>query len=885
MKCISMKSSLIQYLFLVCLLVISGCKKDAVNPDDDEPNLNNPILQLENERLDNVVPNETVFVVLQGYIEDEFGNPIADATIKVSETITTTDGNGYFIFEGINVNKSFAVVKATKENYHRNFRTFTPKANTVQTVKIQLLAKGISKNFNSSSGGNLEFESGKVKLDFPSKSIIKRDGSTYNGNVNVIARYMDPDSDNLMSIMPGMLTGLDEDDNVVGMISYGMVTVELTDNSGNMLEVNPDSKVEVKLPASVSGPVTIPLWHFNETYGLWIEAGTATKVGSEYVGEVNHFSTWNLDMKIDASTYYIKVTNEENIPYTNTIITLFDETFEDRYGQVYTDNNGEFTLLNATQNLGFGIVTDCETIEILPTIIGDSMFVVISQGDILNSDSYTLNFTFKDCDNEFYNNKWIQLSSTTADLFYFGQTNAQGQFSFTSILCDLNTSIPYVFNAKIYLDINLGVFKDTTLAITFNSSEQTLDVNFCGIEEDTISDETVVFFSDPGLEQAVRDVLDQQNGPLLYGSVKVIDSLSSNSGTIASLGGIQYLKGLKYLDLPNKYITDIDPISSLINLEVLILWDNQISDLNPISGLINLKELQLGKNEFTNISPLSGLINLQYLELTETQITDINPLSNLINLKRLDLNSDQITSINALSSLSNLEELYVVGAQISNLSSISDLIKLKILYLGGNEISNLSPVSGLINLEELIVFGTQISDLSSLSALVNLKTLNFAETGISNISPLSGLINLKNLYLLDNEIINIETLSGLINLEELNIRNNQIANISSLSGLFNLKNLDLSYNQISDNSPLSGLYNLFDLNLSSNLISNISPFLDGSNLRFLNLSRNQITDLSSLCNLENNEYLYLGLHYNIPTFTPTQKSDLEDCLPNANIGW
>jgi hypothetical protein len=69
-----MKNHLFQYLFLACLLVLSGCKKDAVNPDDDEPNLNNPILQLENERLDNVVPDATVFAFLQGYIEDEFGN-------------------------------------------------------------------------------------------------------------------------------------------------------------------------------------------------------------------------------------------------------------------------------------------------------------------------------------------------------------------------------------------------------------------------------------------------------------------------------------------------------------------------------------------------------------------------------------------------------------------------------------------------------------------------------------------------------------------------------------------------------------------------------------------------------------------------------------------
>jgi hypothetical protein len=180
---------------------------------------------------------------------------LADATVKVSG-ITKTYGCKWLFFylKGIDLNESYAMVRATKEGYHKNFRTFTPKANTVQTVKIQLLAKGISKNFNSNSGGILELESGKVKLDFPAKSIIKRDGSAYNGNVNVIARYIDPESDNLINVMPGMLAGLPMKMIMAAMITYGMVTVELVDNNGNALEVNPDSKVAVKLPASASGP-------------------------------------------------------------------------------------------------------------------------------------------------------------------------------------------------------------------------------------------------------------------------------------------------------------------------------------------------------------------------------------------------------------------------------------------------------------------------------------------------------------------------------------------------------------------------------------------------------------------------------------------------------
>jgi Leucine-rich repeat (LRR) protein len=719
-----MKNYLFQYLFLACLLVISGCKKDAVNPDGEEPNPNNPILQLENERLDNVVPNETVFVILQGYVEDESGNPIADATIKVSETITTTDGNGYFIFEGINVNKSFAVVKATKENYHRNFRTFTPKANTVQTVKIQLLAKGISKNFNSNSGGNLEFESGKVKLDFPSKSIIKRDGSTYNGNVNVIARYMDPDSDNLMSIMPGMLTGLDEDDNVVGMISFGMVTVELTDNNGNMLEVNPDSKVVVKLPASASGPATIPLWHFNETYGLWIEAGTATKVGSEYVGEVNHFSTWNLDIDFEAEPINVKVTNQENIPIPHTAVEVYNETFEERYAQVYTDNNGEFTLLYASQDLGFKVITDCEAVEILPSLVGGNLIVVLDETDLENAIPYTLNITAKDCENVVYANKYVQLTSSAVNLNYFGQTNAQGQFSFTNLYCGINTNITYQVNARLYLDESFGTVKDTTLAITFTGSEQEVDVNFCGIEEDTISDTTVVFFSDPGLEQAVREAINQPNGPLLYVSVKEIVDLVAYYKGISNLEGIQYLTNLSYIDFEGNNIVDLSPISGLNNLYFLSLNSNQIVDLNPLSSLLNLEVLYLYDNQIADLSPLSGIVSLIELYLDGNLISDLSPLSSLENLYALGLSYNLIEIINPISSLINLRILYSGSNQISNLSSLSSLINLEELGLNENQISNLNPLTSLINLNRLILDENEILDITPLCNLVTLNYVN-----------------------------------------------------------------------------------------------------------------------------------------------------------------
>ncbi|MEI9809360.1 MAG: hypothetical protein WDO16_16645 [Bacteroidota bacterium] len=68
-----------------------------------------------------------------------------------------------------------------------------------------------------------------------------------------------------------------------------MASVELYDEAGNKLQVAPGKTVSMEMPAPAGSNNEIPLWHFNETYGLWIQAGIATKNGNVFVAEVNHF--------------------------------------------------------------------------------------------------------------------------------------------------------------------------------------------------------------------------------------------------------------------------------------------------------------------------------------------------------------------------------------------------------------------------------------------------------------------------------------------------------------------------------------------------------------------------------------------------------------------
>jgi hypothetical protein len=84
----------------------------------------------------------------------------------------------------------------------------------------------------------------------------------------VYARYINPTADNFLGIMPGILAGLDADNDLVGMVSLGMLSVELEDDAGNALEIAGGKTVKVTMPAAIDAPATIPLGILMKPMGL-----------------------------------------------------------------------------------------------------------------------------------------------------------------------------------------------------------------------------------------------------------------------------------------------------------------------------------------------------------------------------------------------------------------------------------------------------------------------------------------------------------------------------------------------------------------------------------------------------------------------------------------
>ncbi|WP_298116610.1 leucine-rich repeat domain-containing protein, partial [Flavobacterium sp.] len=318
--------------------------------------------------------------------------------------------------------------------------------------------------------------------------------------------------------------------------------------------------------------------------------------------------------------------------------------------------------------------------------------------------------------------------------------------------------------------------------------------------------------------------------PNEFGLVISYNNIDSNGD-----GEIQVSEAslIKYLNVSEASISNLEGILSFTNLQVLYCGYNQLSSLN-VSGLTNLQRLECVFNQLSSLN-VSDLINLQRLYCGYNQLSNVN-VSGLINLQYLDFSSNQFSSLN-VSGLTNLQYLHCYDNQLTSLN-VSGLTNLQHLYCYDNQLPSLN-VSGLTNLQHLYCYDNQLPSLN-VSGLTNLQHLYCFNNQLPSLN-VSGLTNLQHLYCNDNQLPSLNV-SGLTNLQKLTCGSNQLTSLN-VSGLTNLQILNCAFNQLS-NVNLSGLTNLQILNCTGNQL----PSLDLSGL----------TNLEGLI-CENNQLSYLNI--------------------------
>lgn len=297
---------------LMMLMTFASCSKiqDLLNEgdddDDDDGGINPPEL----------VEGRMEDIALSGIVRDASGTPIEGVSIVSGSSAATTNTDGFFEFDQIqvvSVQNDRSVVRFSKAGYFDVVRSMDADDAEGASWEV-VMCKKENNDFTSiktySSSSDQTLQAGEMKIDMPQDGYkVDGTGLSYTGKVKSEMVYLDPNNERFSEMMPGGdLAAVRSDNSSAQLVSYGMTDLNMYAENGDKLQLKDGSKAKLTFPIPAgmgeNPPASIPLWSFNEKTGLWEEEGSATLQGNVYVGEVAHFSWVNLDYPEKQGTVY-----------------------------------------------------------------------------------------------------------------------------------------------------------------------------------------------------------------------------------------------------------------------------------------------------------------------------------------------------------------------------------------------------------------------------------------------------------------------------------------------------------------------------------------------------------------------------------------------------
>lgn len=465
-----------------------------------------------------------------GYVVDENGLPVKDATVRFDNTVKTTDENGVYQFKNVDLNSKHNVVTIRKTGYFEGSRVFTTDRSSTVSVRNILLAKNFDQSFESSSASKVS--KGAVSLDFPSDAVVlASSGAPYSGTVQVAMKYLDPSKREIYEQMPGDLAGINAAGQIATMFTFGMVAVEMQTPSGQLLQVASGKKVKMsnKIPsAQVSkAPSTIPLWYYDENLGYWKEEGEAKLVNDTYVGEVSHFTFWNYDAQAPSIILSGRVVDNLGNPIPNAHVwvigvgqtgsghgnTNADGTFS---GMVAKDVLLDVTVTIYIEGCNF---TDIYTGQIGPFSTDVTIPDIVATMGSLNTMAVSGNVV--DCAAQPVQNGYVKATSGGILLGYLDINN--GQVNANLVTCAALTNVTFVAVDA----VNIQESDPVTLPV--GSTINLGVVNACG----NIADFVKVQIPDIGVDTTLLNSLYAKNG--FYKEIHTGNGIDSSTNVMLNL--------------------------------------------------------------------------------------------------------------------------------------------------------------------------------------------------------------------------------------------------------------------------------------------------------------------------------------------------------------
>ncbi len=382
---------------------------------------------------------------VSGFVTDETDAAVNGATVQFGNATTTTDKYGYFEFSNEQAVKNAAVVTVLKPGYFKGIKTYIAAENKSAFFRIKLLPKTNQGSFNAATGGTVTLTNG-LAISFPVDAVQLASGGTYTGQVSVAAQWINPVATDLNRTMPGDLRGLDSLGFIRNLTTYGMAAVELTGTAGELLQIATAKKATLTFPIpagiSSSAPSNLPLWSFNETNGLWKQEGYAIKSGSNYVGDVSHFSYWNCDVPANFVQFNCTVKDAAGNAVAGALVKVTVVSEPQRSGSGYTDSSGYTggaVPNNAQLKLEVFGDYSCSTPIHSQNFTTDNQNISLGVVTVPITNVATVSGNVIDCAAAPVANGFVIMVKD--GFIYRFDVNADGTFSFTLPLCNSTASV------------------------------------------------------------------------------------------------------------------------------------------------------------------------------------------------------------------------------------------------------------------------------------------------------------------------------------------------------------------------------------------------------------------------------------------------------------
>ena len=286
--------------------------------------------------------------VHEGQVKDSLtGKGLENVKVSIGDSNTTTNINGYYTFSDLTPSDE-VVVNFEKEGYLLGSTNIQLKSlsgdNTTASNYLEYTMRAHNYQWDYDSTGGVD--NAYVTID-TSVSYIDSTGNTYNGTISAELTILDIATDEGKTLFSGSFKGINSNSDIVQFTSYGLSSIQLKDNNGNVLSFSNGATATLIFNSisSSENPDTIPLWYYDYDQGLWFEKGYAQlQDDGTYKGEISHPGTWSLNIPLeeDPGIYIGRIIDIDGKPIGDVRVYAVGENWVS--SDLTTNENGVFEL-------------------------------------------------------------------------------------------------------------------------------------------------------------------------------------------------------------------------------------------------------------------------------------------------------------------------------------------------------------------------------------------------------------------------------------------------------------------------------------------------------------------------------------------------------------